>query len=124
GWTADHFLVYATGGAAWTNNSYTVTASGLVVPPSVDFAGLGSNTSFSDNRTGWVVGGGVEWMLSRNWLLRTVYLHYQVARSSTVLPLLVDAGASSCTPGQCNWAVKAGRLDIDTVRAGVSYKFY
>ena len=68
GWVAGPWLLYATGGAAWTNTSYTATATGLVAG-AVFLPGIGATTSFSDTNTGWVAGGGVEWMLTPNWLL-------------------------------------------------------
>jgi opacity protein-like surface antigen len=35
-------------------------------------------TSFSSNKSGWVVGGGAEWApWSDNWLFRVEYLYYR-----------------------------------------------
>ncbi len=97
-------LVYGTGGAAWTRTSYT----------GLDVGSGGSVATALDNtRTGWVAGAGVDWApWSNNWILRVEYLHYQFG------------GASSTTafgPGTVTFGW--GDLKIDTVRAGLSYKF-
>ncbi len=94
-------LVYGTGGGAWASTDYT----------GVDTinSGQSSTVNFSNSATGWVAGGGVEWApWSNNWILRAEYLHYQF-------------GGVSASSG---FAVfNFGELKIDTVRAGLSYKF-
>jgi outer membrane immunogenic protein len=124
GWTTGSLLLYATGGAAWTNTSYTATATGLVAG-SVNLPGIVAAVSFSNTKTGYVLGGGAEWMLTPHWLVRAEYLHYGFDGSSGVLPLVVTSGVAgaTCTPGACNWAATSSKLDFDTVRVGVSYKF-
>lgn len=124
GVTWDKWLFYATGGAAWTDTSYSATASGLV-GGRVNLAGVGASTTFSDSKLGFVVGAGAEWMITPNWLLRAEFLHYDFEGSSAVLPLVFANGpaGSSCPAGACNWAVSTSRLQFETVRAGLSYKF-
>ena len=123
GWVADQWMLYATGGAAWTTTSYTTTATGLTIPPN-RLAGISTTAAFSDfATTGYVVGAGVEWMLTQNWLIRAEYLHYGFGTSSGQLPLLGSAPDLSCLFGQCIWAIGTSRLNFDTVRVGVSYKF-
>ena len=123
GWLPNNnLLLYATGGAAWTSTSYTATDAGLVGGP-VFLPGIGSTVSWTDNRTGYVVGGGVEWMFAPHWMVRAEYLHYGFSGSSANLPLVFAAGFGACPAGACNWAITTGRLDFDTGRVGVSYKF-
>jgi outer membrane immunogenic protein len=122
GWVAGPWLLYATGGAAWTNTSYTATATGLVAG-AVFLPGIGATTSFSDTNTGWVAGGGVEWMLTPNWLLRAEYLHYDFSGASGTLPLVFTAPFGACPAGACNWAVHSSDLQFNTGRVGLSYKF-
>ena len=57
-------LLYATGGAAWTRNSQTLTAA---------LSGTTDNPFFW--RHGWSVGGGVEIPLIPNWTARLEYLY-------------------------------------------------
>ena len=49
------WLWYFQGGAAWAKNSADVTINGFDVG------------SVSRTRTGWTVGGGVEWMFAPHW---------------------------------------------------------
>ncbi|WOJ90863.1 porin family protein [Methylocapsa polymorpha] len=60
GYAFDRTLVYATGGGvySWIQNTYNV---------------LGINNSFSTSRSGWTVGGGVEYGVDNNWSLRAEY---------------------------------------------------
>jgi len=95
-------LLYAQGGAAWTNTSITfLDGSG---------AQLGEA---SNDRTGWTVGAGVEWRFAPQW---SVFAEYN----------FMGFGAQSATftgcGGTCvvNASVKA---DVQNVLAGVNYKF-
>ena len=83
---------------------------------------VGATVTFWDTKTGYVVGGGAEWMLTPNWLLRAEYLHYGFDSSSS-LPLVFATATDACAPGACFWNVNSSRQNIDTVRVGLSYKF-
>jgi outer membrane immunogenic protein len=123
GWLVGPWMLYGTGGAAWTSTSYTATATGLV-SGAVFLPGVTTNTSFNNSvSTGWVAGAGIEWMLSPNWLVRAEYLHYDFSGSSGTLPLVFAAPFGSCAPGACNWTVNSSGLAFDTGRVGLSYKF-
>jgi outer membrane immunogenic protein len=94
-------LVYGTAGGAWATTDYT----------GVDTFNTGASrtVAFSNTGKGWVAGGGIEWApWSNNWILRAEYLHY-------------DLGSVDATSG--NITFNFGELKIDTVRAGLSYKF-
>ena len=52
---APTWLLYFQGGAAWGHTSTNIT-----------FAGIQTGQS-SNTRTGWTVGGGVEWMFAPHW---------------------------------------------------------
>jgi outer membrane immunogenic protein len=98
-------LIYGTGGAAWTRTNY----SGLNVLNDGAAA-----TSFTDTRTGWVAGAGVDWApWNNNWIFRVEYLHYQFGGVSS---------NATFAPGVFT-TFNFGDLKIDTVRAGLSYKF-
>jgi outer membrane immunogenic protein len=90
GWTPwATTMIYFTGGAAWS----TVTIPGLDTLPA------------TQTKSGWVVGGGVEWALwTSNWLARAEYLNYRFT--------CVALGAGL-----------TGNLTINEIRAGVAYKF-
>jgi outer membrane immunogenic protein len=105
---APNALIYGTGGAAWTRTNY----SGLDVLDD----GVAA-TSFTDTRTGWVAGAGVDWApWNNNWIFRIEYLHYQFGGVSSTAPFV--------NPNLGNVATfNFGDLKIDSVRAGLSYKF-
>ena len=68
-------------------------------------------SSKSDVLTGWTVGGGVEWMLDRNWIARGEYLYESFGNMSVPL-----AGSVPATSGSLE-------TTAHKLRAGISYKF-
>jgi outer membrane immunogenic protein len=84
-------LLYFTGGAAWST---------------IDNAGFNSfSGSANQTKSGWVIGGGVEWApWANNWLVRAEYLNYNF----TGLAVGPFGGSD---------------LTINEVRAGLTYKF-
>ncbi len=66
-------LVYATGGLAYGNIDYSATTN--------FGSGGGFSTypvSFSKTKTGWTVGGGLEYALTHHWSLKAEYLYYDL----------------------------------------------
>ncbi len=102
-----------------TKTSYS--ASYVQNPGALAPASVNTTVNFDDNKFGWTVGGGVEWMFAPHWIVRAEYLYYRFDGSSAVLPFV--APTSSCTPGLCNWNVSTSDLQFHTARVGVSYKF-
>ena len=109
-------LLYATGGLAYGRIETDYTA-GIV--------GSTASLSSSDStvKTGWVVGGGVEGALDRNWLLRVDYLYMDFGRSDS----LSGPPRTVTTPGPVHVdATTTAKLRSDFVshvlRAGLSYK--
>lgn len=104
-------LLYGTGGAAWARANYSgnnVFTTGCPGGNCTPFA-------FSTNPDGWVAGGGLEWAAWNNWLLRVEYLHYQLSGASTIANNIGFPGFNT----QFNF----GKVDVDEVRVGGSYKF-
>jgi len=66
GYAFCHWLPYITGGAAWGDTDI----SGRFAEPGEDFRFEGSR---DNTHTGWFVGGGLEYMLTNHWRLRTQY---------------------------------------------------
>jgi outer membrane immunogenic protein len=102
-------LLYATGGFAYgrVKNS----ATNFFTPA---FAGIFSGST-SATRTGWTVGGGIEWALTHQWSVRAEYLHVDLGDTTVRLLDPVSFPASSV-----DYNFKH-RYDI--VRAGVNYHF-
>ena len=76
-------LVYATGGLAYggVKSSSDIWQNNLFdgVPRQ---CGVRLLRQLFQLRTGWVVGGGVEWMFLPNWSLKAEYLHYDLGRAT------------------------------------------
>lgn len=102
-------LAYVTGGVAWGQFGYSANA----VNPAL---GYSAPVAFNQTQTGFVVGGGVEWMMTNNWLLRAEYLYYGFNSG----PNVVGASATfPAFPSNYVW----GKNNVNVARAGVSYKF-
>jgi outer membrane immunogenic protein len=109
GWIANNWLIYATGGLAVGNEKFTQIIT--LLSPGVETA------SFSTTRTGWTVGGGVEYALPRNWSVKGEYLY-------------VDYGAVNTT-GNVNvpqpppfFTASSVHLTTNIVRVGLNYQFH
>ena len=61
----DRWLAYGKAGVAYEHTDFTASAAS--VAPLV-FAATGSS-----NRTGWLVGGGLEWAIWDNWTIKGEY---------------------------------------------------
>jgi outer membrane immunogenic protein len=66
GYAFCRWLPYFTGGVAWADTD----VSGRLALPGDDFRWEGSR---DNTQTGWFVGGGLEYMLTNHWRLRTQY---------------------------------------------------
>jgi outer membrane immunogenic protein len=66
---------------------------------------------FSNNRTGWTVGAGAEWMFAPHW---SVFAEYNFMGFGT------RSAAFSACGGTCVLSAKA---DIQDVLVGLNYKF-
>jgi outer membrane immunogenic protein len=100
-----NWLLYAQGGAVWGHTSTNITAGGVQI-------GQTSNT-----RTGWTVGGGVEWMFAPHWsaFLEGNYMDFGSNSGTAFTPV-----GTVCAAG-CALDAKATE---STVLVGVNYRFY
>jgi outer membrane immunogenic protein len=107
-------LLYFTGGAAWANIEYNGQAMATVAGTPVT-AQVASTTT----KTGYVLGGGAEWMATPNIMIRAEYLYYNLNNSLSltgpVLPLQTS-GSQTLTFGWSNYNVQVARV-------AASYKF-
>jgi outer membrane immunogenic protein len=128
GFVAGPALWYVTGGAAWTRTSYSANAAGLIAA-GINTTGQTAASAWSDNKTGFVIGGGVEWMFKPNWALRGEYLYHEFSGSSSTMPVVGVAagGGNTCVGGggaaQCNFTVNTSLQRISVARVGIAYKF-
>jgi outer membrane immunogenic protein len=110
GFAVDRFLIFATGGAAWsswsTSHSFTYIGGATI-------SGVDNNTV---TRTGWTIGGGLEYALSNNWLARIEYLYANFGTATSTYN--VPASAFFYT-----YITEQEKLSENVVRVGISYKF-
>lgn len=95
----DRALLYATGGAEFASFDNSVTA----------FRGVDQT---STARTGWTVGGGIEYAVTSNWSVRAEYRFADFGRFSVATPITFGFGS-----------FVNHHLTENAVRAGFSYKF-
>ncbi len=87
GYAIGRFMPYVTGGAAFGNIKSTVAGG-----------------STNDSKTGWTLGGGVEYGLAGPWSIKAEYLYVDLGTGGSVL------GSSA-------------NFRSNVVRAGVNYRF-
>src|SRR5215475_2188656 len=101
GYTWGPGLIYAKGGFAWRdNNAVGVSVAGAPVP----FATTGNN------KDGYTVGAGLEYMFAPNWSAKAEYQYY-------------NFGNTTFTAAPAPIAGTRFRDDDHTVKVGVNYRF-
>jgi outer membrane immunogenic protein len=113
GYVANNWLFYATGGFAWSDDTFTRTQ----LAQSATSVPVGDVRANSPVRSGWTAGGGVEWGIYRNWTAKIEYLHVDLADQGFGFNTVNAHGTV------ISRSVDEGQLIIDTVRIGVNYRF-
>jgi outer membrane immunogenic protein len=102
-----NMLTYLTGGLAVTN--FNLSQSILLAGTGPTLAG-----SFSTTEVGWIAGGGIEYALSWNWLIKAEYLYASFANQN----------AAQATPGfPTLTGTLTGDFRTSIVRGGFDYRF-
>jgi len=112
-------LVFATGGAQWMEIK-TESRCGVLsdcVPGAFAVLFAPANISHTDTRVGWTVGGGIEWMVTPNWLVRGEYRYADFGRATFTDTRVNPAGPVT--------QVATYSVDVVTHTAlfGIAYKF-
>ena len=122
GWALQpNLLIYATGGLALTNlrvsNSFSDDS---------DTAGVGG-ASRTQVMTGWTLGGGAEFVLSRGWSVKAEYLYVDIGsttvRSSVVCGPTATFDCSAPPPVTPSPFTTSSDLSAHIARVGLNYKF-
>ena len=106
GYAFDHFLLYGTGGLAWTYDQVTRTQiagtsfNGFATPGTVDTRLLW--------RLGWAAGAGVEIPLAANWTAKAEFLSTGFGHKGMTFPTAGEAFQSD--------------LAMQSIRLGVNYR--
>ena len=105
GWAWDRWLVYGKGGVAWAGDKYSAS-----IPI------FNEQLNASETRTGWTVGGGIEWAFWNNWSAKVEYDFYDFGTRSVTLAGTF-AGAPITVPGV------DVKQTISAVKFGINYRF-
>jgi outer membrane immunogenic protein len=123
GWADNCFLWYVTGGGAWgrVSSDHTFQVTQLTGAPFVFGTGPVS-ANFSQTKTGWTVGGGVEtslaWFgMSNGWSGKIEYLYVDLGsiNNSFAIPLATGAGVYSYS--------SSSDINDHIIRVGLNYHF-
>jgi outer membrane immunogenic protein len=110
GYAANNWLFYVKGGGAWTQGNSSGTGF------------LANGTTFdtftsSTNRSGWVVGGGVEWGFAPNWSAKIEYDYIDLGSTTVAIHSVTNATNVATT------SFVRSSDTINVVKAGVNYRF-
>ncbi len=101
-------LPYVNGGVAWVHDKYDFQHA-------EELALIYQDTNPNESRTGWTVGGGVEWAFAPNWstFVEFNYYHFgETSRSFTVCGVVV-----------CETPRSDMRQHVETLVVGLNYRF-
>jgi outer membrane immunogenic protein len=115
GWL-NNTMFFATGGVAWANVEYSAQEANV---PAVFAQTFSSVTSFTQIQTGWVVGGGAEWMATPNILLRAEYLFYNFSGGPNASAFLTPNPGAFPAAFNYSWS----NYNVQVARIAGSYKF-
>jgi outer membrane immunogenic protein len=127
GLVLDNALIYVTGGAAWADVKQTgievcnvpgCLVRGVNVP-------IGAPTGTTANRSGivggGVIGAGVDFALSRNWIIGVEFLHTMYADKGA--NILIADGTTACSAAVGSSCSIRSQLTTDVARIRFNYKF-
>jgi outer membrane immunogenic protein len=113
GYSVGPTLLYATGGLAYGSVNTKISAA---------FANVPGSAEFSNVRTGWTVGGGIETpftvlvgVLGNNWTAKTEYLYVDLGTSTGSFTIPVGGAVVTAT--------NSTRVQEHIFRAGLNYHF-
>src|SRR5262245_17788306 len=96
GYAFDHWMVYATGGFAWSFGRY-LQSPGVFDDPDKTL----------HLHTGWAAGTGAEFAIAPNWIARLEYLYANFGHADVLFPSGTTAGSA---------------YDVHMIRGGLNYK--
>ena len=109
GFAPDKWLLYVTGGYAYGRVNYAADTN------FIGNGGAAFPVAFSQDKSGWVAGAGVEYAFTQNWIARAEYLYYSFNSTGAV-------AASTLGPGTVS-LYSWNHTDFHVGRVGLSYKF-
>ena len=106
-------LVAAMLGLAACGGGKDPTLQSIVVSPAAPTLNVGGTQTFTatgNNKDGYTVGAGLEYMFAPNWSAKAEYQYY-------------NFGSTTFTSGPADIVGVRGREDEHTVKVGVNYRF-
>ncbi len=128
GYAWERALLYATGGVAFGSFSTTYNLTGNISgiigessPGAADGQPFYGMNKFSNTRTGWTVGGGIDYAVTDNW---SVFAEYRYTNFGTVSAPGLAAAGFTTVGGLTGAYLNANRsLNQSQVQVGFTYKF-
>ena len=108
GWFGDKTMIYVTGGGAWAKIDTSEFLAGNA---------FGTGHQESNTRSGWTVGGGIEYVLGYGWSVKGEFLYVKFDNFNTFTT------APFAAPPFQNVAPREVKLEDYIWRAGLNYKF-
>jgi len=118
GYVQGNWLIYGTGGVAFTHSNTTRTITNVVNPGAAALL-TGRSAEDSGFETGWVAGGGIEWAIFPSLTLKLEYQHLEFSDISR------DFRYPTSNPNVTanSFRHTSTDLSIDTVRIGINLLF-
>ncbi len=109
---SDRLLAYVTGGFAFGRVNYSGNINEFFnTVPARQF-----NANSTVTKTGWTIGGGLEWAFANNWSLKGEYLYYNLGSTTITGPQTNPVVATE-------FATYAFTTKGSIARVGANYKF-
>jgi outer membrane immunogenic protein len=108
----NQLLVYGTAGAAWGSAEGKQTVIYAVTPPGVSATGKAD-----ENHFGWTIGGGLEYVLTKNLSLKSEYLYVDLGSEDYDF-----IGTQTATGLPHDTDHHIADLDLHVLRIGLNYK--
>jgi len=102
GYAWNNWLLYAKGGAAWTH----VDGSSVTGP-------VANTTAGSETRSGWIIGGGVEWGFAPHWSAKIEYDYFDLGTAD-----IIRVTASNGFQNH-----RDSKLTVNVAEIGLNYHF-
>jgi outer membrane immunogenic protein len=119
GWAMDRTLIYATGGAAFADMQFSRSQNWSFADGCAIVGGLNScHNGSASNNVGWTAGGGIEYALTNNWILRAEYLYADFGKVK-----FTTANSGPGFAGAPQTITHSDRNTVQLARIGVDYKF-
>jgi len=108
GYSWNTVLAYVNGGAAWARDQHDFSRA-------AELDLVFQETFPKESRTGWTVGGGVEWAFAHNWSAFVEFAYYDFGNTSHSFTI--------CEPSKCETSPLQPQAADRDRHVGVNYRF-